>query len=889
MSDTLASSALACHHHPLYLRCFFCVFPLLLLHQWWPMLSAASGLPRGPSTGLAPAPAPGPEPHTITSDTHSIAPSARSAPRSISSQLVPARPESDALPDQPSPRRSQSVASRPPTLSVQRTSAASGHARTASDTTPRASVRNLPNPPAPAEGGPGPHSLLRPIDTSLPLAAQPSEIVSGDERFSGFRSHIGHSAETVPSSATPAINSPAPLPLAPTAPPFSPTASPGSAGWSNQAAHDSARNVLTAFKTTIAEADSYIYFYEHKIQLGQQAIKLERQLLDRQANSDSKIDKLAFGWQKPSTILPPVLRTPGATALSTPGTMTPDGSRSPDAEQPAQTVRETWTELRRHDVAEIRERVECLQALRAEVVAPWKAFRDEQERIRRRIKGDLNLSMGRYEDAVNVGLRKAQGAYGNKCREVENIRRQLLELEQGGGRKKPLPLLPGQLGHNPIPPAIPYKAALSRLGTLRNKLNPGATGTFALEREPVGLAHSPQEAPSAPPGKMDHQLHMAIMNMADTGYPLSAGVEKQSQPMSNEHSSVPSHHDSVVGSAHGADISIPDEPFAATSMMRDSTAAQSKSKLGLSRAVSAASAGMAGIGAGLWGKTKGDKEPNVQQGRYPQFNGASSSSSAGGAAPMAGAEAVPPLPPDGQDLTPQASVADAASIRSSAPSVQTSVQTFSTAPAQPLRPGQEGELFHQLADTAAPNFTAGSTREDPLSGDPSIGYTPTGGIMGGPAGENHLRAQALNAKLDKAEEEDERLDAAYRTMVFESETLRVDQVKKLQAALNTSVASRKELATLVQQTSVAMARRQLRLHERLAAIQHVALDDASHATNSLDQEMDRFRYALPTERQVNANPDTVYDNLYVLTSCCVATMLTRTKLVWPLQRPALWL
>lgn len=85
-------------------------------------------------------------------------------------------------------------------------------------------------------------------------------------------------------------------------------------------------------------------------------------------------------------------------------------------------------------------------------------------------------------------------------------------------------------------------------------------------------------------------------------------------------------------------------------------------------------------------------------------------------------------------------------------------------------------------------------------------------------------------------------------------------MKKLQAALNTSIAARRELATLVQQTSVVMARCQAQLYERLAIIQRVALEDAQRTTGTIEQEMARFGSALPSDRQINANSEIAYDN-----------------------------
>lgn len=1047
--------------------------------------------------------------------------------------------------------------------------------------------------------------LPRPHGTALgvhlpsrpPLASRQhntSNIVSGDDRFSGFRSseqprsisasskarHFmpaqdprnalapGHarspSMPIHPTWAGPGLPQAHPQPVSTTASqpypqaqflpssnlknnaanlqqgPFfpAPLYPPGSAGWTNASAHDAARNILTAFKTTIAEADSYIHFYQNRISLDAAAIKAQRQHLDRQAADDAKVDKMAFGWQKPAKVLPTAIRTPGtgtgtagdiggaagigimgvgagnganlartatvrsaseqigappettlsakggtdgvvreesnraneATApISSPstptssiqsslgqpnvnqfhggpvrsGTATPpdpvvstspgpmnrsaSGSRSHFGEAgeptgghkiahtptsplpPAPTVRESWTELRRHDLASLHERSAALEDMRSSVVAPWQSFRDEQERIRRRIKSDLNTVMNRYEDGVNNQLRKARTGYENKCREVEQIRAQLAFLEEGGGvpagssflhiqRKKPLPHLPGfgvgadsgagsgpayhlAVGQSPgqgIGPSVleaspghplthhsgsghhggaaPYKSALGRLGTLRHKFapsasnpsaQPGTTGGPTRSRtaslpsgsqdpnvraahETAGLSASDDSLTDSAPGshsgsgssnKTGHQLHMALMTLPDTDTGYTSLLAEQSaqtgvQPLPPQ----PLSEDQIPAQAQGKD------PLSRNA----NTGAISSGILGFSRAMSVASAGMAGIGAGLSAglgsglRGKRDKdikekptEPVSQPGRYPALHASSApfQNASGLADPSHSTgrherDALPEMPHpgsvsphgtpqqskaeregEGEDVTPRASTAAAAAALGAHPSssfssVASSVRSFDTAPGHDStsNPGfltrsstlpagartgdrapfreEDSIMGQQMADSGGQRYMRSlqDVPRDPLLGVSDIGYTPTGGIMGGTASESHSRYTLLNAKLDKAEAEDEALDATYRAKVFEVETLRVNQVKKLQAALSSVLASRRELGCLVRSTAEAMAGRQVRLHERLAAIHRAAWEDASHATDSLTAEIQRVSFALPSKRQIDANPEITYEN-----------------------------
>ena len=70
-----------------------------------------------------------------------------------------------------------------------------------------------------------------------------------------------------------------------------------------------------------------------------------------------------------------------------------------------------------------------IDTIRQAVVTPLSAFRDSQERIRKRVKEDLKTHLSNYDEMRNVTLPRIKRQYDRKCEEVEALRQQQVAVE----------------------------------------------------------------------------------------------------------------------------------------------------------------------------------------------------------------------------------------------------------------------------------------------------------------------------------------------------------------------------------------------------------------------------------------------------------------------------
>ena len=80
-------------------------------------------------------------------------------------------------------------------------------------------------------------------------------------------------------------------------------------------------------------------------------------------------------------------------------------------------------------VAELETRSHMIDTIRQAVVTPLSAFRDSQERIRKRVKEDLKTHLSNYDEMRNVTLPRIKRQYDRKCEEVEALRQQQVAVE----------------------------------------------------------------------------------------------------------------------------------------------------------------------------------------------------------------------------------------------------------------------------------------------------------------------------------------------------------------------------------------------------------------------------------------------------------------------------
>ncbi|KAN0063053.1 hypothetical protein ACQY0O_004216 [Thecaphora frezii] len=160
-------------------------------------------------------------------------------------------------------------------------------------------------------------------------------------------------------------------------------------------------SLLETYRTILAEVDSYVSLYEGRLKLEEDYLRNFKQLVDKQRELDAKVNaKMA----SVTGLLPDTIQYPG--------------------------LRNSWRELRENDLRELDARAHTIETIRQAVLTPLLAFRDSQERIRKRVKEDLRTSLSHYDDMRNVTLPRIRKAYERKAEEVEQLQLQQRAVEE---------------------------------------------------------------------------------------------------------------------------------------------------------------------------------------------------------------------------------------------------------------------------------------------------------------------------------------------------------------------------------------------------------------------------------------------------------------------------
>ncbi|KAE8234361.1 hypothetical protein CF326_g592 [Tilletia indica] len=153
--------------------------------------------------------------------------------------------------------------------------------------------------------------------------------------------------------------------------------------------------VLTsALQSMLSESDSYSALFESRIKHEEHFISALRSAIEKQNEIDGKTE---------------------AKSLSAYSALFASGSA---------TLRATWRELRENQTREIEMRQSLVDSLRYNVVSPLQNFRESQERIRRRVKEDLKVSMADYDQMRDNTLPRLRRSYEKKCEQLEQVRGQ---------------------------------------------------------------------------------------------------------------------------------------------------------------------------------------------------------------------------------------------------------------------------------------------------------------------------------------------------------------------------------------------------------------------------------------------------------------------------------
>ncbi|KAK0555557.1 hypothetical protein OC845_000126 [Tilletia horrida] len=153
--------------------------------------------------------------------------------------------------------------------------------------------------------------------------------------------------------------------------------------------------VLTsALQSMLAEADSYAALYESRIKLEENFISTLRSAIEKQNEVDGKAE---------------------AKSPSSYSVLFGSGSA---------TLRASWREVRENQSREIEMRQSLAENLRYHVIGPLQAFRESQERIRRRVKEDLKASLADYDQMRDTTLPRLRKVYEKKCEQLEGLQNQ---------------------------------------------------------------------------------------------------------------------------------------------------------------------------------------------------------------------------------------------------------------------------------------------------------------------------------------------------------------------------------------------------------------------------------------------------------------------------------
>ncbi|KAJ9476513.1 putative GTPase-activating protein BEM2/IPL2 (putative) [Pseudozyma hubeiensis] len=165
-------------------------------------------------------------------------------------------------------------------------------------------------------------------------------------------------------------------------------------------AADISSSLLDTFSTILSEADSYITLFEGRIRLEEDYIRSLRISLERQKELDAKVSSKIVG---DVSLMADAQRFPG--------------------------LRRAWLEMRQNDQRELEARSYMVETCRQGVLAPLLAFRDAQERIRKRVKEDVRTSLSQYDEMRNTNLPRIRRTYEKRAEEVENLQLQAQAVE----------------------------------------------------------------------------------------------------------------------------------------------------------------------------------------------------------------------------------------------------------------------------------------------------------------------------------------------------------------------------------------------------------------------------------------------------------------------------
>ncbi|EJU00982.1 RhoGAP-domain-containing protein [Dacryopinax primogenitus] len=186
--------------------------------------------------------------------------------------------------------------------------------------------------------------------------------------------------------------------------------------------------------------DSYIAFFQERAKLEENYVEALFKLCQRAKNVDSQLDRIETS-----------------------------------------STRLAWREVTGELEREATTRGAFIESIRQDVLAPLSAFKETQERTRKRIKEDSKESYQRYQEMAESTLPRLKRNYIKKCQDVEDHRAQERAIEMQkqllsnplaaptgpGGSLSNVPMAPQAISPIPLPPSagLPTQRARSPSGS----------------------------------------------------------------------------------------------------------------------------------------------------------------------------------------------------------------------------------------------------------------------------------------------------------------------------------------------------------------------------------------------------------------------------------------
>ncbi|PWN18413.1 RhoGAP-domain-containing protein [Microstroma glucosiphilum] len=187
--------------------------------------------------------------------------------------------------------------------------------------------------------------------------------------------------------------------------------------------------ILSAFKMSLEEVESYLVALEARIKCEEEYVRSLRSSLERSREQDLKLDARISSITSSASSSSSTLGPPAAVTSQLPG------------------MRRAWKGLQDDAQRQIHTRTHFIEAVKAHTIAPLRAFHDAQDRIRRRIKEDIRNSLLDYEEMRMRELKRIKRNYDRACENLDQLKAQQVAIDEQRSLLLSPPSAQQQLSH----------------------------------------------------------------------------------------------------------------------------------------------------------------------------------------------------------------------------------------------------------------------------------------------------------------------------------------------------------------------------------------------------------------------------------------------------------